>query len=265
MIPLMRHGTSWACTACAEKLTLRASLPGAFTYDAVVHGTKLARVAGVATRDLLAGACVASWLVNGATPSPVFRRWLTPPFVDVWVELAEVMSGGGWNDLQPAVRDTIAVALGALMIDEQGVGPISKVLAVLAPVAVPLMPDAALAFGIGVASRGEDADMQTAGVAAFGPMMDWFSAQVGAAHDTLSAIAPALTPAQVLDRVLWFDAAGYMYFNDWYWVKDGAREGVVRVEAPFEEASRSTVVDLADETTPALFRAEAMRALDAVV
>ncbi|MBX3230195.1 MAG: hypothetical protein KIT84_24815 [Labilithrix sp.] len=244
---------------------MRAGLPGAFAYDAVARGVARAREAGVAMQDLLAGAFSASWLVNGGTPSPIFRRWLTPPLVEVWTEIAETLANESWSSLEAADRTTIGSALGALMIEGQGVGPVSKALAVLAPAAVPLMPDAALSFATAGATRVQNADAQTAGAAAFAPMMDWFSAQVAAGEKELAEVAAgsrSLLPAQVLDRALWFDSAGYMYFKGWYWLKDGDREGVAKIAAAYEGATRSNAIDLASDAVPAAFRDEALRALD---
>ena len=95
-------------------------------------------------------------------------------------------------------------------------------------------------------------------------MMDWFSKQLATGSKALADLASGtwLTPAQVLDRVLWFDSAGYMYFKGWFWVKDGDREAVVKIAAPFEGAARATAVDLAANTTPPAFRDEARAALD---
>lgn len=264
MIEGTRHGATWRCGSEVEKLGLRGGLPGAFSYDHAVRGIAKARAAGIETRDLLANAFAATWLVNGNTPSPIFRRWLTPPLVEVWTEIAETLATERWSDLAPEDRTTIGAGLGALMIEGQGVGPVSKALAALAPDAVPLMPDAALSFAIGAATRVKEADAQTAGAAAFAPMMDWFSAQVARAEPVLAEIARGtwLTPAQVLDRLLWFDSAGYVYFKGWFWVKDGEREAVVKIAAPYEGAARQTAIDLAAETTPPAFRDEARRALE---
>jgi hypothetical protein len=263
MIALERHGVRWQCLSEVEKLGLRGGLPGAFAYDAAVRGLARARAAGVETKDLLANAFSASWLVNGGTPSPLFRKWLTPPLVDVWSGVADALASDPWSDLEAEERTTVGSALGTLMIEGQGVGPISKVLAALAPDAVPLMPDAALSFAIGAAQRVANADAQTAGAAAFVPMMDWFSKQVAAGSKALSEIASGtwLTPAQILDRLLWFDSAGYMYFKGWFWVKDGDREAVLKVGAAYEGAARATAIDLGADTTPPAFRDEARAAL----
>lgn len=259
MLALERHGARWIGVGAVEKLALRGRLPGAFSYDCAVRGLARARAAGVAASELLANAFAASWLVNGGTPSPIFRKWLAPPFVEVWSEIANALATTPWSELGPEDRAPLGTALGALMIDGQGVGPVSKALAALAPDAVPLMPDAALCFATGAATRVANADAQTAGAAAFAPMMDWFTKQVGSSAKELADIGrdASLTPAQVLDRLLWFDSAGYMYFEDWFWVRDGAREAIVKIAAPYEGAERATAIELDAETTPAPFRDEA--------
>lgn len=265
MLSLQRHEVGWICLHEVEKLGLRGQLPGAFSYDFAVRGLAKARAAGVATSELLANAFAATWLVNGGTPSPIFRKWLTPPLVEVWAEIGEALATTPWSELEPEERTTIGAALGTLMIEGQGVGPVSKALAALAPDAVPLMPDAAISFAIGAATRVANLDAQTAGATAFAPMMDWFTRQVASCEAALADIAkgPRLTPAQVLDRVLWFDSAGYMHFKGWFWVKDGDREAIVKLATPFESADRAKAVDLAAETTPAPFRDEARKALEA--
>lgn len=264
MFSLKRHGGLWRGVAGGEKLSLRAGLPGAFTYDAAVRGLTRARGAGVEASELLANAFAASWLVNGGTPSPVFPRWLASPLVEIWSEIAATLAAEPWGELEAEAKQTIATALAALAIDGQGIGPISKVLAALAPDAVPLMPDAALSFAIGAAERVANLDAQTAAASHFTPMMDWFAAAVEGAARPLDAIAraTALTPAQALDRLLWFDSAGYMYFKQWYWVHDDAVGGVVKVSAPYEGASRAACIDLRSAKTPPAFAEEARRALE---
>jgi hypothetical protein len=260
-VGIERRGSTWACVGGTEKLTARAKLPGAHAFDRATHGLLLAREAGVPVTDLLSLAFVASWLVNSAIPSPVFRRWLTSPAIDVWSELVPALAEGDWSDLAEADRATLGAALAAL---GEGSGAISKVLASLAPDAVPLMPDAALFFAMGNVARPEAPDAQTAPIATFVPTMDWFSHATKENEAALLALAkgvegPPLRAAQVLDRLLWFDSVGYRHFKGWSWVKDGEREAVVAVAAP-PGLSRETSIDLA--SAPEAFRDEARRYLD---
>jgi hypothetical protein len=64
-----------------------------------------------------------------------------------------------------------------LAVDGHGAGAMSKALALLAPAAAPLMPDAAIAFALGTVPMPElkNADAQTASIDAFCPMMTWFA------------------------------------------------------------------------------------------
>jgi len=92
---------------------------------------------------------------------------------------------------------------------------LSKVLALVVPEAVPLMPARARAFVLGESAR-DDRD-------AFGRIVDWF-ARAALTHATeLGAIAREhaeseqpveLTAAGVLDRLLWFDSEGHAHFPE---------------------------------------------------
>src|SRR3954468_22115529 len=107
MLMLERHGVRWQSLSEVEKLGLRGALPGAFSYDHVVRGITQARKAGVATSELLANAFAATWLAEGGTPSPIFRKWLTPPLVEVWAEIAEALATTPWTELELEERTTI--------------------------------------------------------------------------------------------------------------------------------------------------------------
>jgi hypothetical protein len=261
-IALARAGSTWACVDGTEKLLARAKLPGAHAFDRATHGLGLARAAGVPVVDLLPLAFASSWLVNSAIPSPVFRRWLSTPAVEVWSELVPALAEGGWEELGQEDRATLAGALGAL---GEGVGAISKVLATLVPAAVPLMPDAALFFAAGSVACPQAADAQTAGVEAFAPTMDWFSRATKDTDAALVALGrgvdgPPLLAAQVLDRLLWFDSVGYRHFKGWSWVRDGEREGVVKVAPPAASADAPRApIDLG--AAPVAFREAALAAL----
>ncbi|MEO8875484.1 MAG: hypothetical protein ABI461_07855, partial [Polyangiaceae bacterium] len=209
---------SWTVADALGKLALRGRLPGAFGFDRATETLNRARAAGVATADLLALALPTSWLVNSAIPSTVMAKWNLPPFPGYFRTLIGQLEIGpsALCDLDAA---RITNAATPLAIDGQGAGAISKVVASLVPIAMVLMPDAALAFAIEAAPLPETADAQTAGVEMFAPMLKWFAGEV-AAHEAeldelaardAKARAPAkqLTAAQLLDRLIWFESAGY--------------------------------------------------------
>jgi hypothetical protein len=178
----------------------------------------------------------------------------------------------GWPSQGPEGRARVGTALGALAIEHHGAGALSKVLALLFPEAVPLMPDAALWFAIDAASRPEAPDAQTASIAAFSPMMDWFTREVDANGDELEELAerasgPPLHAAQVLDRMLWFDSAGYRHFRaksgaGWWSVSDGERSAIVPA-ASAPESGGEEPIDLGRSDLPIAWRDAALRALDA--
>lgn len=182
-----------------KKLSLRARLPGARVYDLAAHA--LRSVTGPDARFTLA--LPASWLVNSPAPSPILRRWALPPSRDVFIALASAVAN--W----PAERDIAVECLGELGDEPFVVEAVSKVLALLAPSSVPLMPAPARTFVLG-------ADASDA--AAFTAMIDWFQETARTNASTLDAAARAhteveLTGPQVLDRVLWFDSEGHRHFE----------------------------------------------------
>ncbi|MEO8797049.1 MAG: hypothetical protein ABI551_04120 [Polyangiaceae bacterium] len=208
----------WTVVDALGKLALRGRLPGAFGFDRATEALNRARAAGVAIGDLLPLAFPASWLVNSAIPSPVLAKWQLPPFVGYFRTLIAQLETGphALADLDEARLTSTVTPLG---IDGQGAGAISKVVASLVPGAMVLMPDAALAFAIGAPPLPETPDVQTAGAAAFAPMLKWFAGEVATHEAELNdlaardarARAPAkqLTAAQLLDRLIWFESAGY--------------------------------------------------------
>lgn len=265
VIRLERSG-AWTLVRSAEKLRLRHGLPGAFAYDRAAAALRVVAKSGAKKSDLLPLVFASSWLVNNSVPAPVFRKWLSPPLLDVWMELAALIDGGpnAWLDLSAEEQQMIQAGIATLAIDGHGAGAISKPLALLAPDTVPLMPDAAIAFALGRVARPEAPDAQTAGIETFSPMMSWFARAVLDARDALDAIAKEhasatgimLSAAQVLDRLLWFDSVGYRHFKTkaagWWWVSDGPREAVVHVPGTFEGASTTDRIDLTrDDLAPA--------------
>jgi hypothetical protein len=85
---------------------------------------------------------------------------------------------------------------------------VSKVLALLLPAVVPLMPEGACTFLLGDSARG---------VEAFVKIADWFVETTRTHAEAFDAIAASheevtLEGAQVLDRLLWFDSEGHRHF-----------------------------------------------------
>jgi hypothetical protein len=221
-------GSTWELGDGARaraKLDFRAGLPGAFAFDRAAHAFRVARRAGVACRDLLAPACAASWLVNSAIPSTTMRRWLEPPLADVLGELADALASRAfaWASFDDAERRALADALAVLDLGPRSLGALTKILASLAPESVPMMPDAAVRFVLGDAAVQAPAepsafDVQTAKLASFAPVMDWFTEAARANAPTLADVArdlprPPLAPAQVLDRLLWVDSEGFRHLT----------------------------------------------------
>ena len=208
----------WTVVDPLTKLALRGRLPGAFGFDRATETLNRVRASGVATADLLALAFPTSWLVNSAIPSPVLAKWHLPPFPGYFRALIGQVEVGV-KALAEIDEARITQAVTPLAIDGQGAGAISKVVAPLVPDAMVLMPDAAIAFAIDGAPIPETPDLQTAGAELFAPMVKWFAREVEAHEAELADIAardakvraPAklLTPAQVLDRLVWFESAGY--------------------------------------------------------
>lgn len=261
----------WFVADAVAKLALRARLPGAFAFDRAVESLTRARRAGVPTAELLPAALASSWLINNATPSPVFARWSCPPLLGYWhtlipqleVPLAELAEESA------ALRERILGSLRGVALDKQGAGAVSKVLALLVPDNVPVMPDAALAFALGIVPTPEAPDAQTADASAFVPMLGWFARTVRENEAALVAIAAEeaktrgpsavrFTPAQVLDRLIWFESVGYRNYRKgklledgaYVWVQRGAGAGleqaVVHVKAPRESAADAPAVDPVD-------------------
>jgi hypothetical protein len=120
----------------------------------------------------------------------------------VWLELVEALQT---SPLDAEAIDRSVVALGS---EPYAVEAISKVAALLAPDAVPLMPLPARTFVLG-----DSASQPQAFVA----MVRWLTDAASAHSAELDALAAShaevpLSAAQVLDRLLWFDSEGYRHF-----------------------------------------------------
>jgi hypothetical protein len=195
-----------------EKLAFRASLPGAFGFDQAAHVLRALQSEGVASADLLPLAFPTSWMVNARATSRAFRRWFGA--IDVWTalleELGPTMSLEQWNGQgTERVRELAS-------LEDAGLAAVTKVLALLRPQLVPLMDDAQLSFALGTVPMPADNNQSTAGPEHFAPMMRWFAAEVTARESELIAIAAAhrhavLDAAQVLDRLLWYEAWGHRH------------------------------------------------------
>ena len=195
------RATKWRIDHPGRKLALRSELPGARVFDPAADALKRARDAGVAMESRLALALPASWLVNSPAISHVLKRWALPPQRDVWLDLVAAVEAGRSTNLVCLVQ-----RLGG---EPYAVEAISKVLALLVPGAVPLMPAPACGFVLG--------DGAGTGATTFAAMIRWFGETVAKHRSGLAEIARAhpvvsLEPAQVLDRILWFDSEGYRHF-----------------------------------------------------
>ncbi len=263
MLPVLLHRAGpehhdappWRLGMAHAKLHVRGRLPGAFGFDLAAASHREARRTGLAPVDLLPMALPGSWMVNNKVPSPVFYRWLQPHTRDLWATLLELLSGDSERWLARDADERASVeagihSLAALDAAARGGAPggprtgtaagLSKVLALLCPDVVPLMDDAAIHFALGTVARPDSADTPSAGPEQFVPMLDWFAHAVRSATPALTELASEyelapLSPAQVLDRLLWFETWGYRVCrtpSPWWWVSDGSREAIVPMSAP---------------------------------
>jgi hypothetical protein len=146
-------------------------------------------------------------MVNSPASSKVMRRWSLPPQFDVWIALVGALEG----PLQsPGEWAPVKALIGRLGDEPFLVEAVSKVLALLLPEVVPLMPEPARKFLLGDAAAA-DAD-------AFVKIADWFVKTTRAEGETLDEWAASheevtLERGQVLDRLLWFDSEGFRHFQ----------------------------------------------------
>jgi len=209
MILAKPDGTKWYIEQAATKLTLRAKLPGARVYDLVADSLRKVKAAGIPAFDQLALALPASWCVNSPAPSTVLRRWALPPQREVWVSLMDVLEEPRTGPLDLESSQALLSGIRALGPEAYGLEAISKVLALLVPEAVPLMPAPARSFVLGESAAQDPR--------AFVAMVDWFAAAVQEGGAELASWAKAhedvpLSAAQALDRLLWFDSEGHRHF-----------------------------------------------------
>lgn len=200
-------GKPWHVEDVTRKLAQRAELPGASVFDLAAAASRNAKAAAVTLADRLALALPASWLVNSPAVSRVLQRWAHPPQRDVWLALVELL-----EEEEPQEGDEeLALALRALGTEPYVLEAASKVLALLVPDRVPLLPLPARVFVLGEARAVEPSS--------FSAMIAWFRAATEAHAAELAAIAKAHSPAplsgpQVLDRLLWFDSEGHRHFAE---------------------------------------------------
>ena len=195
-------GEPWLVEDAARKLLQRGALPGASVFDRAAAALRTAKVTGVPLADRLALALPASWLVNSPAVSTVLQRWAQGPQRDVWLALVELLeeNGGVLTDDDDA---ELALAMRALGSEPYVTEAASKVLALLVPDVVPLLPKPARTFVLGP----EGAN----GEGAFAAMIRWFVSSSAAHREELTALAEghdgvSLSGPQVLDRLLWFDS-----------------------------------------------------------
>jgi hypothetical protein len=205
-------GRTWTIDVAdaSRKLSLRAALPGARVFDHCADALRESKALGLAPQLRLALALPSSWMVNSPADSRVMRRWALPPARDGWVEIAEALDLGREAWLEGEGRGTLLELLPQLGEEAFLVEAASKLLALLAPDMVPLMPKPARAFVLGDDERGD--------VRTFLAMVDWFCDATIRNEDALAEIARhhaevVLSAPQVLDRLLWFDSEGHRHFE----------------------------------------------------
>ena len=201
-------GKDWVLVDIDRKLSQRARLPGARVYDLAADALRLAKSKGLSDDVLFPLACPGSWLVNSPAAATLFRRWVLPDR-HVFLNLLSLFEPPSTGPLEPEIAAQLRVAVAALGKEPYLVEALSKVLALLIPHAIPLMPPLAVSFVLGPEAV-SDAD-------AFVAMTTWFGGAVEHHWDGLSTAAAAhgevpLDAAQVLDRLLWFDSDGFKHF-----------------------------------------------------
>ncbi len=200
-------GTEWNIENAEKRLSLRARLPGAFVFDVSANCLRKAKIRGAPAMERIPLAFSASWMVNSPANSRVMRRWSLPPQFDVWIALVGALEGPLEN---PGEWAPVKALIGRLGDEPILIEAVSKVLALLLPQVVPLMPEPAREFLLGTSAG--------SGVDAFVQIADWFVKTTRAEAVTLDEWAAShdevtLERGQVLDRLLWFDSEGYKNFE----------------------------------------------------
>jgi hypothetical protein len=210
MIVALRAGRTWNLEDVPRKLAQRAGLPGARVYDLSADALRQAKDLGLSNDARLPLACPGSWLVNSPAASVVFRRWVLPPSHAILVDLLSRFDPPEMGPLAEGTRAAFREAIPLLGKEPILVEALSKMLALLVPHAIPLMPPLAVTFVLGQGARSP--------AETFIAMADWFGSAVEEHWDELAGWAAGhaevrLDAAQVLDRLLWFDSDGFKHFQ----------------------------------------------------
>ncbi len=209
MILAKADGTKWRIEEANAKLTLRAKLPGARVFDLAAESLRKGRAAGMSVVEQLPSRFPRAGASIARHRRPCFAGGLSPRSATFWPLLIDVLEEPRTGPLDAESTGAVLAALRALGPEAFGVEAISKVLALLVPEAVPLMPAPARACGLG--------ESAPADASAFVAMVDWFAAAERAGGAELASWAKAhddvsLSAAQALDRLLWFDSEGHRHF-----------------------------------------------------
>jgi len=202
-------GKVWDLLDVHQKLTHRARLPGARVFDLSADALRVARAKGLSDEARLPLALPGSWLVNSPAQSIVFRRWALEPDRRVMLEILALFDPPRLGGLDDETAEALRTRVAMLGTEPTLVEAASKVLALLVPHAIPLMPPLAVSFILGPDVVPD--------ASAFVAMASWFGEAVEEHWDGLTACAAAhqevpLDAAQVLDRMLWFDSDGKKHF-----------------------------------------------------
>ncbi|MFO0678415.1 MAG: hypothetical protein U0169_17895 [Polyangiaceae bacterium] len=193
------NGASWTLVHVGEKLARRGTLPGAGTFDRVQEALARAALAGVADEDRVLVALASSWLVNSPADSRVLRAWSEPAALRAFARTMEILDA---PDHAPWDLAVLEASLGTLWpTTTDGADALSKVLALVVPHAVPLLPRAARAF-LG-APDDVPVDVDT-----FVTLLRWFDGAVRRWPDPETGARAAA----VVDRMLWFDSDGHKHW-----------------------------------------------------
>lgn len=200
-------GAEWNIRDAEKRLSLRARLPGAFVFDVSANSLRKSKARGAPAMERIPLAFSGSWLVNSPASSKVMRRWSLPPQLDVWIALVGALEGPLES---PGEWAPVKALIGRLGDEPFLIEAVSKVLALLVPQVVPLMPEPARKFLVGEAAA---ADAHV-----FVQIADWFVKTTCEEAETLDEWAATheevkLERGQVLDRLLWFDSEGYRHFQ----------------------------------------------------
>lgn len=207
------NGRALTLHDAARKLTLRAGLPGAHLFDRATHALRRARALGLPLDARLELALASSWLVNSPAPSSALRALAAPPRFATLRALAGALAEleGAPGDAEGDQLATSVDLLAAAWPDagSRGAEMLSKLLALVVPETVPLLPEPACRFLLG--------EPPAAAGARFVACLGVFHRATLALEPGLIALArehtaAVLEPAQVLDRLVWFDSEGFRHF-----------------------------------------------------